>query len=66
MQTLSHGTWAFIWNADGLQGFVGEMDALPILRRAHKTGELKEITKRQEIEIDTIQKRIGAIKSFGN
>ena len=40
MQCLSHGTRAYIVNADGLPGFVLEYDTLPFLRKADEAGLL--------------------------
>ena len=45
MQTLSHGTRAFVWSANGLQGFVIRADIMYILNEAKKSGELEEVTK---------------------
>ena len=32
LQRLSHGTRAFIWNADGLKAFIPDTNVFPILR----------------------------------
>ena len=40
MQCLSHGTRAYIVNADGLLGFVLEFDIIPFLRKADEAGQL--------------------------
>ena len=56
LQKINHSTRAFLWNANGLQGFVRDMDAIPILSRAVKTDELKKVTKWQAIDIDAVYK----------
>ena len=38
LQTLSHGSRAFIWNADGLRGFVLEIPILKVLKEAVENG----------------------------
>ena len=40
MQVLSHGTRAYIWNANGLPGFVTELDIIDILWDSEKQGKL--------------------------
>ena len=40
MQCLSHGTRAYIVNADGLPGFVLELDIIRFLREADEAGQL--------------------------
>ena len=40
MQCLSHGTRAYIVNADGLPGFVLEFDIIRFLREADEAGQL--------------------------
>ena len=44
MHTLSHSTRAFIWNADGLNGFLIEAPiTMQMFEDAEKSGELKKI-----------------------
>ena len=38
MQTINHGTRGFIWNSDGLQGFVERFDIINFLRKTEKRG----------------------------
>ena len=39
MQELNHGTRAYIWNEDGLKGFVLELPGIiPFLKNARKDG----------------------------
>ena len=40
MQCLSHGTRAYIVNAEGLPGFVLEFDIIRFLRKADEAGQL--------------------------
>ena len=55
LQKISHGTRAYIINADGLHGFVHDLDIAEILRRADKCGLLDEAKKWQEIDFDIIE-----------
>ena len=41
LQTLSHGTRAYIVNANGLPGFVLEFDIVRYLKKANETGQLE-------------------------
>ena len=41
MQTLSHGTRAYICNADGLHGFVYELHITELLNDADESGQLE-------------------------
>ena len=58
MQVLSHGTRAFIWNADCLQGFLKQFDLLHFLKQAKKGKEYKSVTKWQVINLEEIEKKI--------
>ena len=50
MQVLSHGTRAYIWNSDGLQGFLVELDVIKIFIEAEAQGQLEDEKKYQEID----------------
>ena len=59
MQFLSHETRAYIWNADGLQGFFKRPeDIMDMLRNAEKNGVLQEVTKYQEVDLLDLWKLI--------
>ena len=66
MQYLSHETRAFIWNADGLQGFLKTHaeDIMEILRNAQKTGDLQKITKYQTVDLLQVWDKLCEFSSF--
>ena len=45
MQAISHSTRAFVWNADGLQGFIDRFDIIKLLKRADRDGTLAQVTE---------------------
>jgi hypothetical protein len=45
MQTLSHSTRAFIFNAERLNGFLVKLDICQILHDAYESGELEQAEK---------------------
>ena len=47
MQTLSHSTRAFIFNADRLNGFLVRLDICQILHDAYENDELEQAEKHQ-------------------
>ena len=55
LQRVSHQTRAYIYNANGLPGFLQEFDIMQILKRAQSLGLLKEITKWQHINLEDLQ-----------
>ena len=55
LQKLSHGTRAFIVNADGLPGFVLPFDIVKHLKDADQTGQLEHARKWQLIDISTVE-----------
>ena len=57
MQQISHRSRAYIWNSNGLQGFlVG--DILQILRYEKKQGNLAAFLKYQYINFEGIDERL--------
>ena len=71
LQVLSHQTRAYIWNADGLKGFVevflwnknclekrfiNASQIMPILRLAEKQGRFDKVTQHQEVSLDDVEK----------
>ena len=58
MQCLSHGTRAFIVNADGLPGFVLEFDISRLLKRADEAGKLEHARKYQVIDLGTVESKL--------
>ena len=45
LQELSHGARAFVWNLDGLTGYVKKVDVMVELRKVEARGVLTELTK---------------------
>ena len=45
MQTISHATRAYIVNADGLPGFLVDVDIIEILKAADESEELEHCEK---------------------
>ena len=72
MQMLSHKTRAYLWNADGLKGFLIKMhmkdlmklDILVALREAQESGDIYEVTKHQEVKIDSLMKELAILPAF--
>ena len=58
MQCLSHGTRAYIVNADGLPGFVLKFDIIPFLREADEAGQLENAKKYQVIDLSTVESEL--------
>ena len=54
MQCLSHGTRAYIINADGLPGFLYKFDIIRHLEQADEAGQLEDIKKFQVINLDKL------------
>ena len=62
MQLLSHGTRAFIYNADGLLGFLVRFDDIHnLLYRANNDGRLDQLKKCDPIDIDYVLKQLKSI-----
>ena len=56
LQRLSHSSRAFIWNADGLPGFLVETDKVMwILEKAEKTQKIVQLSKWQHHDMDKIK-----------
>ena len=55
MQILSHATWAYIVNANYLQGFIVKFDVSYHLKIADKADRLTDARKWQAIDLDSIQ-----------
>ena len=58
MQCLSHGTRAYIVNADGLPGFVAEFEIMPFLRKADRAGQLEHARKYQVIDLSIVESKL--------
>ena len=56
MQRLSHGTRAYIWNENGLQGFVKILDITAILSAAETSGSLATATEWQFVDMKNLLK----------
>ena len=55
LQRLSHGCRAFIWNANGLSGFLVKVESvLWNLRLAEKNEQIKKIAKWQIVDMDYV------------
>ena len=61
---LSHATRAYIWNADGLKGFVKTLDIIAVLSEADKYLEPESVLRWLEFDLEEIQKEIEGIKTF--
>ena len=55
MQTLSHSTRAFIFNAERLNGFLVKLDICQILHDAYESGELEQAEKHQSFNLMCLQ-----------
>ena len=72
MQMLSHKTRAYLWNADGLKGFLiksnmkdlMKLDILVALREAQESGDIYEVTKHQDVKIDPLMKELAILPAF--
>ena len=53
---LSHATRAYIWNADGLKGFVKTLDIIAVLSEAENHLEPESVLRWLEFDLDDIQK----------
>ena len=58
MQTLSHGTRAYIVNAGGLPGFLSKYDIIAHLKTADQAGQLEHAKKWQVIDMGQVEKRL--------
>ena len=54
MQTCSHSTRAFIYNAKGLKGFLIRLDLVQLLKDAYEAGELQDALSYQSEDIQSI------------
>ena len=63
MQFLSHGTRAFIVNANGMPGFVLRFDIISVLRKADDAGRLEHARKYQVIDLNTIESKLEKLDS---
>ena len=65
MQRLSHGTRAFLWNADGLPGFIVEFDGImTILKKAQGEDNLENHTKYQIIDLAQVENELNEESSL--
>ena len=53
---LSHATRAYIWNADGLKGFVKILDIIAVLSEAENHLEPESVLRWLEFDLEDIQK----------
>ena len=58
MQTLSHGTRAFIFNAKGLKGFLVNLDLCEMLNDAYKSGQLEQAFYHHAFKIAQLKREI--------
>ena len=58
MQCLSHGTRAYIINADGLPGFVLKFDIAGHLKQADEAGKLEHARKYQVIDLSIVESKL--------
>ena len=59
LQKISHGTRAFVVNADGLSGFVLPYDILKHLKEADENGQLEHARQWQIIDISKVERKLG-------
>ena len=64
MQKISHGTRAFIWNSDGLQGFIVKFEIIDALKREEKSGTLGEVCKHQLVELDVLANELSKLETL--
>ena len=64
MQTISHGTRAYIVNAEGLPGFVPELNFMQFLKDAEKKGHLEQVRKLQEINLKNLRQGLPKKKDW--
>ena len=57
MQRISHSTRAYIINAEGLPGFLIQIDFMQVLREADAKGRLKDAKKWHQIDLKEIEKK---------
>ena len=58
LQVLSHRTRAYIYNANGLQGFLVEEQIIRLLRQAHANFVLKVVTRTQIVDFKELGKEL--------
>ena len=58
MQCLSHGTRAYLINANGLPGFLRKFDIVQHLKEADKAGKLENTRKFQVIDLSTVESKL--------
>ena len=63
MQKINHGTRAFFWNADGLQGFVIKLDIMELLYSAEQSGDLEKVTKWQIVDLRMVVAKLKSLYS---
>ena len=63
MRCLSHGTRAYIINADGLPGFVIKFEIMRALRIADESGQLEHARKFQVIDLNAIESKLASFTS---
>ena len=64
MQTISHGTRAYLVNANGLPGFVSAYDIIRHLKVADMAGQLEHARKWQVIDISLVEKSLENLTSL--
>ena len=59
LQVLSHGTRAYVWNLDGLKGYVKKIEIMTELQLLESRGELANITKYQSVNLKKLRTQLG-------
>ena len=59
LQRISHGTRAYIINADSLLGFVMELNIINLLKEADKNGLHEHLKKWQELDLMQLSGELG-------
>ena len=63
MECISHGTRAYIVNAEGLSGFLFEFDIIKHLRNVEDAGQLEYQRKWQVIDMAKVESKLGELLS---
>lgn len=64
LQIISHRTRAYIINAEGLPGFLVQIDFMQILRQADARGCLEIAKKWQELNLDKVSQELDVLESL--
>ena len=63
MQVLSHGTRAYILNANSLQGFLNSVVIMSVLRA--RSNEVEALRCQQVIDLEKVGVQLGELETLG-